>query len=327
MTRVTLMRATRRTLLRLPLLVAVVGCAPSPVIIGDPGDVPEPDPPTRSAEAAAIATWVAGFAAKVEELALPPAAWGADAASIAWIMALQEQSSAHVSRVVAADPVIGGPTVFATPSVVDNNTVVAPTTPAEVLVALTDEVAAGAPILREGVETASVAQDRLLYASLAVAMNASLTPALPPIEGGAGPSPFTDVDEAASLAVALGHARALITGLELGLGRLPSANDLRAAGKERLDAAKEVRNTLIASLAAELPEVDVWELPNAMSTPEEILAAWATLEGNLLDAFGTLTAAATADAGDWLDSMLAQVPWVHRWGGRLPYWPGWVATS
>ncbi len=320
------MRATRRTLLRLPLLVVVGGCAPSPVILGVPGDVPDPEPPTRSAEEELVAAWVAGFAAKVDELALTPAAWGADEASIAWIMALQEQASAHVSRVVADDPVIGGPTVFPTPSAV-GNTDVAPTTPAGALVALTDEVAAGAPILRAGVESASVAQDRLLYASLVVAMNASLAPALPPIAGGAAPAPFSDVDETASLAVALGHARALITGLELGLGRLPSANDLRTAGKERLDIVKEVRNTLIASLADDLPEVDVWELPNAMSTPAEILAAWATLESNLLDAFGTLTAAATPGAAAWLDSMLAQVPWVHRWGGRLPYWPGWVAMS
>ena len=320
------MRATRRTLLQLPLVVLVAGCASSPVIVGAPEDVPEPEPPTRSTEAAAVARWVAGFAAVVDELALTTQAWGADETGVAWLTALQEQSSAHVSRVVAADPVTGGPTAFPTPDAPAFPATPA-TTPDEVLALLTEEVAAGTPIFRAGFAAASSGQDRLLHASLAVAVNASLTPALPPVAGGAGPAPFTGEDKPASLAVALGHARALISGLELGLGRLSPSNDLQAAGTQRLDAAKKLRNTLIANLTDDLPEVDRWERPNAMATTAEILAAWALLESNLLQAFGSLTAADDSGAGSWLDAMLGQVPWVHRWGGQLPYWPGWVATS
>lgn len=321
------MRATRRRLLQFPLAVMLVsGCASSPVITGDPGDVPEPEPPTRSAEAAAVARWVAGLAAVVDELALTTQAWGADETGVAWLNALQEQSSAHVSRVVAADPVTGGPTAFPAP-----DAPALPTTPAvtsdEVLALLTKAVAAGTPILRAGFAAATSGPDRLFHASLAVAANASLVPALPPLAGGAGPAPFIGEDEPASLAVALGHARALISGLELGLGRLSPSNDLQAAGTERLTAAKRLRNTLIASLTGDLPEVDTRELPNAMATTAEILAAWALLELNLLQAFGALTAADESDTDAWLDAMLGQVPWVHRWGGRLPYWPGWVATS
>lgn len=313
-------------MLGLPLVV-LAGCAPSPVIVGDPGDVPEPDPPTRSAEAAAVATWIAGFAALVDNLALTASAWGANESSVVWITAVQSQATAQVSRIVAEDPVTGGPTAFPTP---DQQATPAslPTTAEEALALLTQEVATGTPILRKGLATASVGQERLLHASLAVAVNASLTPALPPVEGGAGPAPFEErKKEPSSLAVALGHARALISGLELGLGRLSSSDDLQAAGKDRLDGVRELRNTLIASVADDLPEVDVWQLPNAMSTPQEILAAWAMLETNLLDAFGVMTAADETGADAWLDAMLGQVPWIHRWGGRLPYWPGWVVTS
>ncbi len=313
-------------MLRLPLVVVVAGCAPSPVIVGDPGDAPEPEPPTRSAEAAAVATWIAGFAALVDNLVLTASDWGANEASVVWITALQSQATAHVSRMVAEDPVTGGPTAFPTP---DEQATPAPppTTPDESLILLTQEVATGTPIIRQAVAAGSVGQDRLLHASLAVAVNASLAPALPPVEGGAGPAPFEKKKESTSLAVALGHARALINGLELGLGRLSSADDLQAAGKDRLDGARELRNTLIASVADDLPEVDVWQLPNAMSTPDEILAAWAILETNLLDAFGVMAAADESGADAWLDAMLGQVSWVHRWGGRLPYWPGWVTTS
>ncbi len=272
-----------------------------------------------------MATWVAGFASLVDVLALTTVAWGADEADVVWLAALQEQSSAHVSRVVAADPVTGGPTAFPTPSAVPP--AAAPETPVEALALLTAEVATGVPVLRAGLDAETTGQGRLLHASLLVAANASLTPALPPIEGGAGPAPFEEEDEPSSLAVALGHARALISGLELGLGRLSSSDDLQAAGKERLNTAKELRNILIASVVDDLPEVDVWQLPNEMSTLGEIRAAWALLENNLLDAFGVLTAAGASNADGWLDAMLAQVPWVHRWGGRLPYWPGWVATS
>ncbi len=269
--------------------------------------------------------WVAGFATLVDGLASTATAWGADGTSAAWITALQEQSSAHLSRVVTANPVTGGPPVFPTPIVRAGPGPTA-ATPEEALAFITDEVTAGMPILRAGLNAASLGQDRLFHASLATAAAASLTPAFPPVDGGAAPAPFRDPDAPDARAVALGHARALIRGLELGLGRL-SSDELEAAGTERLDAARRLRNTLIASLPDDLPEVDVWAFPNPMTTPTEIATAWALLESNLLDAYGVLTAADGSGAEGWLDLMLEQVIWVHRWGGRLPYWPGWVATT
>lgn len=318
------MRATRRTLLRLPLVLVIAGCASSPVIVGESGEVPAPEPPTRSDEAAAVADWLAGFAAVVDGLAVSAQAWGADAAGLAWLVALQEQSTAHLSRVVAEDPVFGGPTAFPTPSA---SALTPPATPAEALELLIQEVAAGTPLLREGHVAASDGQGRLFYASLTVAINASAMPALPPVAGGAGPAPFDGGDDSAALAAALGHARALISALELGLGRLSSSDDLQAAGSQRLDSAKALRNDLIANMEGDLPEVAQWEVPNAMSTAAEIMAAWALLEDNLMKSFGALTAADSSRADAWLDAMLEQIPWIHRWGGQLPHWPGWADAS
>ncbi len=321
------MPCTRRSLLQLPVLAVVAtGCASSPVIVGTPGDVPASVPPTRSAEAEAVATWVERFAALVDGLSLTSAAWAPDETSLVWITALQDQASAHLSRVVTADPVTGGPTVFPAqgPQATSSPS---PATLEEALVLLTDEVAIGLPILRTGLTAASVGQDRLFHASLATAVTASLAPTLPPMEGGAAPAPFDDPDVSHTTRAALEHARALIRGLELGLGRLPSSDALSEAGTERLDAVRRLRNTLIASLPDDLPEIDVWQFPNDMATSAEILGAWAVLESNLLDAFGVLTAADSSGAADWLDLMLGQVPWVHRWSGQLPYWPGWVSPS
>lgn len=318
------MRATRRTLLRLPLVLGVTGCASSPVIVGESGEVPAPEPPTRSDEATAVADWLAGFAAVVDGLAISTQPWGADAAGVAWLTALQEQSSAHLSRVVAENPVVGGPAAFPTPSASDATP---PATSAEALALLVQEVAAGTPLLREAHVAAGDGQGRLFYASLTVAINASVVPTLPPVAGGARPAPFEDGDGSVALTGALGHARALISALELGLGRLPSSDDLQAAGSQRLDSAKALRNSLIANLTGDLPEVEQWEMPNAMRTAAEIVAAWAVLEDNLLQAFGALTAANPSRADAWLDAMLEQIPWIHRWGGQLPHWPGWADPS
>lgn len=319
------MRATRRTLLQLPLLAAVVGCTPDPTVHGTPGDAPEPVAPTRSPESSAVATWVAEFGALVDVVSGSAGAWGADDAQVAWLTALSSQSAAHLSRVEALDPVIGGPAVFPT-SDLTIAAETAPTTPDEAAALIAAKVADGAPVLQAAMAADGDGASRLFHASIATAAAGSLNAARPPTEGGAEPSPFPDPDPAASLAVALSHVWALLRGLELGLGRLDRSDDLQAVGRQRLDGARDIRNTLLAALSGEPPEVEEWTLPNAMGTPEEILAAWAVLEARLLDALGVLVAANGERSQQWMDAMLAQVPWVHRWGGRLPHWPGWVAT-
>lgn len=318
------MRATRRSLLLLPLTGVLAGCSPSPVVQGRPGEAPKPRVPVRSSDAAAVAGWVASFAALTDALARSTASWAAEPVHITWMTALQTQLQAHMSRVVSADPVTGGPMVFPAPDL--SAAPPAASTPAEVLALITAEVASGLPILVAGMTASALGQERLLHASLATAANASLIAALPPTDGGAGPAPFEDPDVADALAIALGHVRALVHALEVGLGRLSSDDDLAVGANERLAIIRVLRNTVLAEMDGDLPEVDAWELPNAMSTPQEIRSAWASLETNILNGLGGLVAADGTAAQTWLDAMLAQVPWVHRWGGQLQHWPGWVAT-
>ncbi len=320
------MRATRRRILQLSLLGAVVGCTPDPTVGGTPGTAAEPAVPTRTAEAEAVAVWVERHAVLVDALAAAPDSWGADELHAIWIAALQGQTATHASRVTAENPVVGGPTAFPVPSPTTTPPPPA-TTPAEAVAALTASVADGVPAALAALLAADTASGRLFYASLATASTAGLSPGLPPIEGGAAPAPFADPDIDASVAVALSHAWALLRGLELGLGRLPSSDALHPAGVERFDSARVLRNRLLAVLTGDVPDVQVWDLPNAMSTAVEIRAAWAVLENNLLNAVAGLTAADDSVGAGWLQDMLGQVGWVHRWGGRLSHWPGWVASA
>ena len=319
------MRVTRRRVLLLTMVGAVTGCTPDPTIRGTPGSAPEPVVPTRSPEADNAAGWVEDFALLVDALLDSAASWDAKDVHTTWLRALRAQSSAHLSRVVTEDPVIGGHTVFP----VENPTELPPltaTTPEEALAVLTAAVTDGVPVLVRGSEASQNAPGRLFYASLAVAARGSLSPTLPPVDSGAEPSPFVAADVEDSMAVALSHIWAMVRGIELGLGRLPSSEELRATGAERLDGVRELRNQLLAAIGDNTPAVQVWELPNAMTTAAEIRAAWAVLETNLLGALAAVAATAGADTR-WMEFMLGQVPWVHRWGGRLPHWPGWVASA
>lgn len=320
------MRATRRSLLHLPLLAAVVGCTPDPTVSGIPGAVPEPISPTRSAEATALTTWVAELAGLVDVVAASAATWGADDVHVAWLTALASQSDAHLARLVTEDPVVGGPTAFPLPSATPTAPP-GPATPEEAVAVITAKVGDGTPVLLASLASAKTGAERLFDASLATATAGSLNPALPPIEGGVEPSPFPDPDLPESLGVALSHVWALIRGVELGLGRLDRSDDLWKAGTQRLDSARVLRNTLLAALGGEPPQVETWSLPNDMRTADEIRTAWAVLETNMLEALGVLVAADAQDAGVWQEAMLGQIPWVHRWGGRLSHWPGWVVTS
>ena len=305
---------------------AVAGCAPDPTVRGTPGSAPEPVVPTRTTEAEAAAVWVEQFAAMVAALLDSVRSWGADEVHTTWLTALQAQSTAHLSRVVTEDPVIGGHTVFPVVDSMEPPTLTV-TSQEEAVAALTATVAQGAPLLLAATDAADSAPERLFYASVAAAATGSLSPALPPTEGGAEPAPFEAAPVDDALAVALSHVWAMVRGVELGLGRLSSSDELQKAGVARLDGVRGLRNELLAALSGDVPDVQVWELPNAMSTVAEIRAAWAVLEANLLGALGALAATTGTADTPWLDSMLGQVAWVHRWGGRLPHWPGWVVTS
>lgn len=308
------MRSTRRALLGLAAALPgtlLAACSPSPVITGGPSAPfsPIPTEPVQSEAAAEAARWVQGLADLVR---------GAPAADADWASAVLAQCEEHLSRLNTVDPLVDGlePVFAPTPP--------PPALEADFGAALANLADGGTALFGRLVETAETQPERLLHASL-MASAAGLTGprALPPVAGGAGPIRFPDTTPGRSVQVALSHVFALIHGLEVGLGRL-AAGDARDRAGRRLGDARRLRNGLRAAAVDAPPEQEVaYELPNPMTTQEEIGAALATLELRVLDGLARLVA--SGDDGDpWRAAVVQQVAQVHAWGGRLPHWPGWA---
>ncbi|WP_185975674.1 DUF4439 domain-containing protein [Tessaracoccus rhinocerotis] len=307
------MRSTRRGLLALAagLPAAVLAaCSPSPIVTGGPSAPfsPTPTGPVQSPGAARAADWTTRLRALVGTAPAQDADWAA---------AVTAQADAHLVRLDAADPLVPDAEPVFTPSPAP-----APTT-APFEDALAALLAEGADLFGELVTDAQSQPERLLHASLAAAAAGLRNRALAPVPGEGTPIRFPETSLDGSLLVALSHVWALLHGLEVGLGRLPEG-DVHDAARRRLAEAREQRNHLRAAVDGDSPEQEVaYEMPNPMTTPEEITDALAVLEQGLLDALARLVATGT-EGTDWLQEMLQQVPQVQAWGGRLPHWPGWA---
>ena len=311
------MSITRRALLGGSVL-ALAGCAASPVVTGTPAAAPSPTMPTQSSEAASAAAAVAGLQALLGTL--PEVAGWVDQP---WAVAAEAQATAHLERMVHEDPL--GPA--------DHRGHLFEVEPAQVsapadLAAAEAALAAAIDEADAALEAAATAVDdpelRLLYASARVSTVALRNRSVPPVPGEAEPHPMQDTTLSASLPIALGHTWALIYGLSVGLGRLDREEPLAAVGAARLVAAKEERNRLRDLLGADAPEQpSAFDLPTAMDSPEAIRAGWAELETNLLDSYGRLVAA-DADP-DWRARFVGQVSATQNVGGTISFWQGWVA--
>lgn len=281
----------RRRLL-LGTLVVLVGCTSDPTVDA-PSDVPpRAQPSTAPAQdplQSRAAAALAGVRVAVE--ALPASTW-----CTAALVQLDDQLAHLNSAQALLDP---DPIFTPTPTPVN-------------------DLAAG---LRSAVETlrgcAQGAPDeahRLLYISCAAATLALQDQRVLPGEGGS-PSPLDGVRGERELV--LSHMWALIYGMELGLGRLPAKDPLRELLRQRLAAARTLREAIVGDEPAP-PQPASFQMPNPMSTPAEIHTAWGHLEANLLEAL-VLRAANRPEDAHWV----AQVAAVHAAGGRVPRWPGW----
>lgn len=305
------MKLGRRGLLAL----AVAGCAPDPTIVGDPA--PAPPAPTQSPAARAGAEALAGLAAAVHA-GRATADLGAGYPD--WADAAEAAVAALLVRLRAVDPVAGGDAVFPGPPVAVNGYATAEDAAAG-LAAAADRAAA---TLRAGALGALAQPLRLLYASAACAAHGLRAVGPAPTVGDAEPGHFQDTSEGAALTVALSHFWALIYGLGVGLGRLPSRDPLRAHGAARLARAREVRNELRAAFTTAPLQPAVFELPTRMLTVDEIRDGWGLLELSALEGLGRLVAAGGRAAPKRLDHMLAQAVAVTAVGRPLPHWPGWA---
>lgn len=307
------MLSTRRGVLALlaALPAAALGaCSPSPVVTGGPSAPfsPTPTDPVQSPGLASAAEWTTRLKALVAE---------APAEAGDWAAAVTAQTDAHLARLDASDPLVPETEPVFTPSPAPAPTV----TDFEIeLATLIDE---GVDLFGSLIVEAQSQPARLLHASLAAAAAGLRARALPPVPGEGSPIRFPETTFPGSLLVALSHVWALIHGLEVALGRLPDG-DTHDAARDRLAGARALRNDLRSAVEGEDPDQELaYELPNAMTTPEEIRAGLAILEERLLDALARLLASG-AQGDAWLQPMLQQVPRVHAWGGHLPHWPGWA---
>ncbi|MCC2593293.1 ferritin-like domain-containing protein [Tessaracoccus sp. OS52] len=310
------MPPTRRAMLGLAAALAgasVTACAPSPVVTGGPSEPmsPVPTEPEQGRAAARGADWCNRLLALVGQ---------APETDGEWALAVAAQTQEHLSRLNALDPLVADTEPVFTPSTVPSPR---PTSFDDELAGhVTEGVALFSSLLAE----APTQPERLLQASLAAATAGLPAKAYPPVRGDASPIRFPETTTERSLGVALTHVWALINGLEVSIGRLSAGENRERAGG-RLDEARLLRNRLRAAITGEPPAQEIsYELPNPMSTNQEVRAGLAVLELGVLDALARLVAS-EADAEDWLDPLLDQVGHVQGWGGRLPYWPGWAGLE
>ncbi len=316
------MLISRRVVLTAAGVVAVAGCTSSPVVNGDPAIAPStpttPDPPApvQAPEVAAAQAAVAALGAELRR------AVGLDAwEKKEWALAAADQCDAHLALLSLPDPLSAGEQEpFETP-------VPSPGT-GDDADAVGAELKARAKTAAAALEAAAAAASspdlRLTWASAATAASALTGKRVAPVPGDATPGRFSAPTREAALGVAISHTWALIYGLGVGLGRLPSKDPLHEWGLARLNAAKELRNELRAALGADTPaQSAAFELPTAMDSAKTIKAGWAALEQNLLE--GYATAVAGDDAPRWRALMRAQAKPVAELGAPLPFWPGWVS--
>lgn len=288
------MNFPRRSLL-LGGLLALAGCTGDPRVEVDPDAVPRaqpPDEPVQDPRFEAAAEAIGAVREQVESTE-----------SRDWRRSALAQCDAQLARFNSVAP-FGDPDPVFSP---------APGSSPDLDSSVESAVAV---LVRSASESPDVAE-RLLLLSAAAATSALRDASSVPGEGGE-PTWVGGLDP--QRPVALGHAWALIHGIETALGRVAADDPLGAALTARLASAKAQRNELRDGIDGVAPSQPVgFDLPTPMGTEDEIRSGWATLEVRLLESLVLL--AADEDAADRMWE--AQLAHAQAAGGRVPRWPGW----
>lgn len=285
------MNPTRRALL-LGAGLALAGCAGDPTVAAPEGArtrVQEPEEPKQDealAKAASLVGCVRGFAQR--------------SGAGAWREAAVAQCEDQLARCNSINP-FGEPEPVFDPAAAK----------AKDLADAIRKASAGLAKLAAGAPDPSMT---LLFLSMAASTLALGDASALPGEGGS-PSHVAKLGDPRT--TALGHVWALLYGLEAAVGRLDRKDPLREPIQARMVTARELRNTLRD--AGPTPSQPAsFQLPNELSSPDEIRAAWAALEENVLESL-VLYAVESPEPQLWAQQVTA----VHAAGGRVPRWPGW----
>lgn len=316
------MSVSRRRILALGAVLPLVACAPDPSISGGPG-APwsmQPTDPVQPPELARAGSVVAGVRDGVAAIKRAAPQWDPPGDVGQWADPCTRMFQSQLARLRSASAFTEPDPRFDLPPSTDPD------------VGTTESGAdawLGAAIDGATADLADLALEaddqpmRLLFTSLAVALEGVRNRSIQPVPGPAVPVRFAETGPSSAMEVALSHTWALVRGLEVGLGRLGPDDPLAALGTRRLDDARLLRNHLRDSADEIPPQAVAYELPNAMSDPLLIRQGWGVLEEKLLGALCRLFIA--TGEPEWLGTALEQVPSVHAVGRPLPYWPGWVS--
>ncbi|CEI49502.1 DUF4439 domain-containing protein [Propionibacterium freudenreichii] len=326
---------TRRSFLFAALTVALVGCAPSPVV-NAPRARGSLKPATDALRTAALDEQA--LATLTGTIAQQGESWRLSTATTAWCSGATTAHREHLTTLVRADP-LGGVNADDSPVIdLPATTAVPPQDAAGALAQLAAGYATAADHCRSTLMAAPTGPGSLLWASLycfSTAGAATLaahpdgtSPGTPPVAGQAVPTGISVGSRDDRLAALLSRIDALRYGLETMIGRSGGA---RTDMKQRRTAVDNVRNQVAAQITAGSatpagPAID-YELPGDVTNPTSWDAIWGELEAAVLSAWVSLAAASDADSDGRRSAMAgidAQclVPGQH--GVGLAWWPSWV---
>ncbi len=168
-----------------------------------------------------------------------------------------------------------------------------------------------------------------MWASMAVAAHAVRRQATPPVSGDTTPSQTRVGSRDQAVVVLLSQVRALVYGLEVGMGVLSISSKEFASARTRLTQVLVLRDSLleqISSTSLSPPPVELaYAMPGDLTTSATIRSTWGALENGVLAGWARLAAASPPRRRPAaLDAMQQQADRVQGLGVSLTYWPGWV---
>ncbi|MGO4957521.1 DUF4439 domain-containing protein [Luteococcus sp. Sow4_B9] len=305
--------------------LALTACSPNPTVLrteplkGQGSAVPDPTvQASREVEAALVAALAAATTHPARD---------ATSAQKAMVRSLGEAHRAHLDVLSRRDPLRPRTATSASPTSTPKDT--APAVWSDLVKQLSALEARAATAHRAATLAADEPATALLYASLATFAHVQRQPGSPVAPPTSTPARIVVGTRTDALTVLLSRVRALVEGLEIGCGQLPSTDPRAKDGRARLVQAQALRDDVVSLLTSEKAPVPPaalgYQMPGRLTDVASATVTWGTLELDVLSACARLAAASTGSqrrqALDWMDG---QADRLRALGRPVPLWPGWV---